>query len=169
MRAPGTRKQAPKRLLGPREKAALQREIRECEIQMTTPDMVGVGQWMPGAPHARTTTAAQRLAFLKRQLEAGSVEDLSRYKVQQREKRIKELEERCKSRMAPRGHYFAKQEDSTDFNKTVEHLEKVELSPQHSAEVLELKNLLRARSAAESRLGGSKEKPDCASTTYLRG
>ncbi len=167
MRRPGS--QPPKRLLTPTEKKALQRDIRELEIQLKTPDMVGIGQWIPGQPVVRSPETQKRLSLLRARLEEGSIEKMDRYTVQRWDKRIRELEERCAKRMVPRKFYFAKQDDTTDFNKTVAELERVEMSPQHQAEMAELKNLLRARSAAGARMAGSVEKADCASTTHLRG
>lgn len=162
--------QAPKRLLTPTEKQKIRAEIRECEMQLNSPDLIALGRWAPnpGFSAAHSGYVNPRLAMLKRRLEEGSVEDLSKSSVNKREKRIKELEERIKKRMVPHSFFHAKRQDSKDYNKTVDHLANIEMGSENQKEVAELKNLLRARSAAGSRMGNTTENPANASIEYLR-
>jgi hypothetical protein len=172
MRHPATRVQ--KRLLTPTERRQIQAEIRECEMQLHSPDLIDLagdrGVWAanPSVSAAHSRVASRRLAVLKHRLEEGSVENLSKKAVEMREKEIKVLEERVGSRLAPRSFYFAKKHESGDYSKTVKHLVEVENSAEHKAEVARLKNLLRARSAAGSRTAGATEDPNCGSIEYLR-
>lgn len=165
---------SPRRLLSPTEKDAIKAEIREREMQLHSPDLVDMrgtqGVWAPNPKEsaAHSGIASQQLAKLKRTLEEGTVSDFSKSSIRKRETEIKILEERISSRLAPRDVYFAKRSDTKDYNKTVDHLVKVELSPEHQAEVLKLQNLYKARSAGESNQANSRENPECGSIEHLR-
>lgn len=163
-----------KRLLSPVEKGRIAAEIRDIEMQLRSPDLVGLrgmgGVWAanPAFSAAHSDTMTRRVQILKRRLEEGSVENLGKQAVLRREKEIKELEEQVKTRLVPRGFYHAKRQDSKDYDKTVRHLVDVEMTKETQGMISRLKNLLRARSAQESRTGGAQEDPKNASIEYLR-
>ncbi len=163
--------QVENRLLTPIEKDRIRAEMREIELQLKSPDLVGMrgmsGVWAGAAAHS--TTMSKRYQILKRNLEAGSVEDLSRSAESRREKEIKLLEEAIRPKLAPQAFYHAKRQDTKDYDKTVRHLVTVEMSKETQGQIARLKNLLRARSMANSRTAGAPEDPKNASIEYLRG
>lgn len=161
----------PRRFLAPAERQRIQREIQDLEQGAKSPTYMigdsGQARWAEG-PVVGGADAMRRAARLKKILEDGTPADLSRKAKSLRDKRIRELEERVKKRMVPSKFFYQKREDSKDYNKTVDHLVKLEQNPQHQTEVTELKNLLRERSIDGSRLHGSSENPACSSIEYLR-
>lgn len=162
------------RLLRPEEKSSIQAEIRDCEAQLNAPDLVDMSGnrtiWAPNpqASAAHSGNATQRLRHLRRVLEDGTVHDFSKRAIKKREDEIKILEERVSKRMAPHDFYYGKRADNKDYHKTVDHLVKVELDPEHQRETRRLQNLYRARSAAESRTAGARENPENGSLEHLR-
>ena len=168
------RPMAPRRLLSPDEKNQMKSEIRELEAQLHSPDLIdmkgGRGVWAsnPKESAAHSGVASARLSVIKRRLEEGSVEDFSKAAINKRESEIKILEEYASKTMTPKGFYHAKRADNKDYNKTLDHLVKVELSPDHQAKMMRLQNLYRSRSAAGARLNNSSESPECGSLEHLR-
>lgn len=171
MRAPS---RAPRRLLTPTEKDSIRREIADYEQQLRAPDIVGAGpRGVIYAPNpqfssAHSATALRRVSILKRRLEQGSTEDLSRKATQKRDARIKALEALISGRMVPRKFYKGKRDDVNDYHRTVKHLANVEMGPENQRDVAELKNLYRARSESESRTAGARENPTSGSIEHLR-
>jgi hypothetical protein len=106
--------------------------------------------------------------MLKKRLEEGTIEDLSKKAGLEREKQIREDEEWIKKNMAPRSFYHAKRQDCKDYDKTVRHVMDVEMGKEFQMRASRLKNLLRARSAANSRMAGTVEDPANSSIEYLR-
>lgn len=159
-----------KRLLSPVEKDRMRAEMRDIELQLKSPDLVGLrgmsSVWAGNAAHS--TTMSRRYQVLKQKLEQGSVEDLSRSAVNRRDKEIKLLEEVIRPKLVPQTFYHAKRQDSKDYDKTVRHLVTVEMSKETQGQIARLKNLLRARSMAESRTANVVEDPKNASIEYLR-
>ncbi len=160
----------PRRLLTPTETGILKNEIKELETQLFNPEMVGLGVWGPNQNihQGHRGKTQSRLNYLKKQLESGSVEKFSRSEIMRRDKRIKELEESLGKRMVPSEYHHAKRGDSKDYNKTVDHLVKVEMGADFQRDAQELKNLLRAREQHGARLAGSVQNPNSASLEYLR-
>lgn len=160
----------PRRVLTSSERGFIKREIRELETQLGTPEMVGLGVWAPNpmVPQQHRDKTARRLAELKRHLEQGSVQEMSRSAKQKRDRRIKELEERVRKRLIPSKFFHAKREDSKDYHKAVDHEVALAKDPQHQQEVSELKNLLRERAQEGARFNGSQEDPNAGNIEHLR-
>lgn len=169
------RRPAQKRLLTGTELEMLDAEIKEREMTLHSPDLVDMqgnrGVWAPNPKEsaAHSGYASQQLSRLKRIREEGTEHDFSRKATKAREDKIRILEEKLKGQMVPRDFYYLKKEDNKDYNKTVDHLVKTELSQDYQREAQELKNLYQAREAAGAQLAGSKRNPDAGSIEHLRG
>jgi hypothetical protein len=150
-----------RRILTPGERQTLRAQERELTAQMETPTIMMGPNGPIRVPDRSNLEYPYRVQAerqkIKKVLDEGTPNDLNKREIVERDRRIRELEERVGKRLVPHEQFHMADDGGSTYRKVVSEIVSQESDPVFKQAVAELKNLRRERDSDNPNAGGIED------------